>query len=148
MKQVKVILIIVIAIVVSALYYCCQPKENTHLRDRFAAEQIAKDSLLDGRHAGYIDLEKFKDLALKTKKFEEKDIVHEGDSIRFIVKDPLMIYGVDERGKNWQREYKNFPARIDKQFFKVKTKKENGRIYIYLPYQILFNLINSVGIEE
>jgi predicted transglutaminase-like cysteine proteinase len=100
--------------------------------------------MLDGRHMGYIKLEKFVDLAVQLPNhcFKSGDYSEEGDSIEFVIHDRCQFYGMDEGP--WKAAYKNLPICITEKGFKAKFDIIDSDKYVYLPYQILFCVANNV----
>lgn len=95
--------------------------------------------MLEGRHMGYVNLNKFIELAKKLPPqgtFTETDYSIDDDSIKIIVKDVLNFYGPDG-GIDWIFAYKNIPISISDNGFSAAVKEIDSVQYMYIPYQIL-----------
>lgn len=95
--------------------------------------------MLEGRHMGYVNLNKFIELAKKLPPqgtFTETEYSVDDDSIKIIVKDVLNFYGSDG-GIDWIDSYKNMPISINSNGFTAAIKEIDSVLYMYIPYQIL-----------
>lgn len=107
--------------------------------------QILGDSvMLDGRHMGWVNLNKFLEKAQKMPKklFTASDYEIKGDSVVIHVRHKSYFYGQDE-GRYWIHAYKNIPIRFTDDGFVAAVKKIDTVQYLYIPYQILSSVVST-----
>lgn len=152
----------VIYIVISALfiililgaYYYTYPTISTAQKESLESVSPPLDSLIfDKREAGNISLTKFIGLVRKIKGIDSTSIVStkNNDSLLFIKpkswtekKFRRVFYNGREKSK-WEDMFLNLPIEILNQpnyGFAVKIDSVDRKPYLYLPYEILFSVVN------
>jgi hypothetical protein len=97
-----------------------------------------KDStLIEHRHAGYINLKCFKELV--DKKCPGASLTIKGDSVTVEVKQYAHYFYSQNR--SWTHHYKDLPIRVTDTWFRARVEKKDTTQYVFLPYQILVNLV-------
>lgn len=106
--------------------------------------------LLDERHCGDINLQKFIELASQkdVSIFNvSRDVVRTNDSITFSTSLRSIFFG-QEGGAKWKNKYKNLPVSFpDDHSFRAVVHTIDGVEYIYIPFQILSCLASSFNEE-
>ncbi len=133
------------------LMFRSKPRESNVLRAKFSNTTATDSLMIDERHAGYINLEKFVNTALLDRDgcFNSSCISYSSkrDSVTFkmvqVGKDKI-FYGADH-GKWWRHKYKNIPVNTQDTFFTASVSVYDSIEYIYIPYQILACLLDHIG---
>lgn len=154
MKQIIRIVIFIALFAVASLMLYRIVKPNIQLVSyTTAVYELDTMSVLldDDRHCGYINLNKFIQLASKHEKsvFDSTaGVVKERDSITFSTSTPKIFFGVDG-GSWWKKKYKQLPISFhDAYSFTAKVEKINHQDYIYIPYEILSCLASSFNVYQ
>lgn len=103
----------------------------------------AKDSfMIKDRHMGYVNYDRF--VQLVRKKLPKDSLVAsvKGDSAYFRTK-PIYTHYFYSQNSSWIRQYKNLPIHIRPNGFSAKLETIDSVRYVFLPYQILANLVKS-----
>ncbi len=135
--------IILVAFIVLVLK---KPKQTASIRQQFEQSNSTDTLINDSRHVGFVNLDKFLKLALKNRiMFDSSCFDIRGDSIKIIVRSPNMFYG-NNNGDWWLNKFKDLPVNIYPDFsFSAKVMEIKNERYLYIPYQMLFCLIECTG---
>lgn len=98
-----------------------------------STDSLLVDGIWEGRQAGLVNLEKFKDLASRSPYFSGCD--RKVNTVTFKATVPQLYFGSDARLKNCTNM--GVTVRSDDNSFTTKVTKKNGVEYIYIPYHIL-----------
>lgn len=137
-RTLVIIVSAIIFIVISVRFYRCSRPKLTLKSNEIKTYIFSNDTdtLLPDRHCGWINLDKFIELAKE--KSNTVKTTYSQDSITISI-DIDNLFGLDNG--NWRNKYKNLPVRFpDDNSFTAKIKGENDTAYIYIPYQILSKL--------
>lgn len=99
-------------------------------------------TLIDNRHMGYINYEKFVNLINTVlPQICTIEYFNQGkDSILFKMNEALYYY-IFGQNDGWTKKYHNMPIRIKNDGFIAKIETKNDSVkYVYIPYQILSNI--------
>lgn len=106
-------------------------------------------TMIEGRHYGYINIDKFLKLASYAKNVFDinKDVSYSNDSDSIFVKvnEKSMFYNYN-KGTGWREKYKNNSVvLITDTDFRAKIKIIDSVKYLYMPFQILISVASYVN---
>ena len=131
----------------------CEPKVSNQLKEKFE-NTTDNDSILQEKRAfGNITLQKFTGLLARSGIYDTTThIARNGDSILFTianVQQMNMFLGYGDgsnEGEKWTKKYKNLPINIHADnTIAAKVNQVNGKEYVYIPYEMLFCVVDYVG---
>lgn len=145
MKKYRYLIVCFCVLLVLGLWaYSLEPKVKPVNK---VAEEVLLgevDSLLLGgnwenRQSGYVNLEKFKALAVESPYFLRVENAR-GDSLKFIAKDSRIFFGPSGELLN----FKNLGISVNQKekSFTADVKTIDDVKYIYIPYHVLISLAN------
>lgn len=147
------IIIPAIGILLSFFLAGCEPQVSDRLKEKFVYTEGSDSLLQENRAFGNITLHKFNELLSRSGIYDTTSLIQRsGDSILFSIANNQQMnmflgYGDgSNEGEIWTRKYKNLPISIHADnTIAAKVNHANGKEYIYIPYEMLFCVVDYVG---
>ena len=148
-----IISIFIFALLLTFTLSGCEPKVSSQLKEKFDSNTDSDSVLQEKRAFGNITLQKFTDLLARSGIYDTAaHIARNGDSILFTIANAQQMnmflgYGDgSNEGEKWTKKYKNLPISIHSDnAIAAKVNHVNDKEYVYIPYEMLFCVVDYVG---
>lgn len=136
-------LVVAVFLMFSAKPQVSEAKFETFTCNLSQIDELLVDGYWEGRQAGWVNLEKFKQICTVLNISCKKNTLGQ---VTFSTDKPSHFFGRDK----FLLDKKNLPIKVsdDGCSFTAKLKKENGVDYVFIPYHVLISLVGFCPDEK